>query len=605
MKNHSILGINWEQNSTAALMIDGEIVGCCSEERFSRVKNDERYPINAINYLLKKYKVKIPNKVVFISKIWAPGYILTRHYTTFTIKDYIKEQNEIWFKRIFQKKKVAQTKVFENQIDLKQFPGKQFWIKVLKKSQKTNDHVSNSQMVNFGQNIRREVVKLHLNIDEKNIEFIDHSSGHLYYAFFSKQKKMKKNLSISLDAFGDNINYNAVIFYFKKGKFVTKEVIKGGNFIIGRLYRYVTLILGLKPNEHEYKVMGLSPYANPGYFKEILNFFLSLQVVKSVRFVFKKKPRDLYFSIKSKLDGNRFDNIAGALQSYCEILITNWLNKLIKKTKIKFIYFAGGVAMNVKNNMMLTNLKSVKKLYVPPSPDDSSQAMGACYVSYVNNNNLTPKPLKTAYLGYEIKNFKVKKLLKKIDQKKFKIYKKNINEQAAILLSKGLIIARAYGKAEFGARSLGNRSILSRPDLIENKDIINQKVKNRDFWMPFAASVNSNFAKKYFLLKNDLENYKFMTNCLGTNGLGKKVLKAAIHPKDFSCRPQIVFESDNFKYFDLIKRFSKITKIGALLNTSFNIHGFPIVNSEIEAFNVFKKTNLDGLILGDYLILKK
>ena len=127
-----IIGINWEQNSTAAIMLDGKILECISEERFSRVKNDERYQKKSIDWLLKKYRINT-NQITafcFITKIWSPGYILTRHYTKFSIKDYLKEQTDIWFPRIFKKKKISQLEIFKKKIDINQFPGEKFWKKI-------------------------------------------------------------------------------------------------------------------------------------------------------------------------------------------------------------------------------------------------------------------------------------------------------------------------------------------------------------------------------------------------------------------------------------------------------------------------------------------
>ena len=125
-----ILGINWEQNSSASLMIDGKIVGCSSEERFSGIKNDERYPLQAINWLLKKYKIEKSSidEICFISTVWAPGYILTRHYTTFSIDDYVNEQNQIWFPRIYQNRSTSQMKTFDHKMIINNFQAQIFGI---------------------------------------------------------------------------------------------------------------------------------------------------------------------------------------------------------------------------------------------------------------------------------------------------------------------------------------------------------------------------------------------------------------------------------------------------------------------------------------------
>ena len=412
-------------------------------------------------------------------------------------------------------------------------------------------------------------------------------------------------MAISIDAFGDGINYRAAILKNNKNNFYYKDLIKGSNFIIGRLYRYVTLVLGLKPNEHEYKVMGIAPYTKEKYYQKILKQFFNLQDVKGIGFVNKSKFKDLYFHMKKLLDGKRFDAIAGGLQAYTEKLIKKWIKNLLLKNKIQNICLAGGVAMNVKNNLQISNINKIKNVFVPPSPDDSSQAMGACYFHCFIEKKNYPKPLKDAYLGYEINNEKVLKVLKKINKSKYTIITADINSKAAKLLNDKKIVARCYGKAEFGARSLGNRSILSHPGDPDIKKVINEKIKNRDFWMPFAATILDKYARKYLNLKGNLKNYFYMTNCANTNKNFIKKLSAAIHPYDYTCRPQILTKTINSEYYDLINKFGKISNTYALLNTSFNLHGFPLVNNEKDAFLVFKKTKLDALILGNYLIIKK
>lgn len=607
IKRNILLGINWEQNSTAALMINGKIVGCSSEERFSRIKNDERYPKNSIDWLLKSFNVakKEIDNVCFISDMWTPSYSLVRHYTQFSIEDYITEQKKIWYQKFYKKNKnVSFLKTFKNKLDLKQFPGKEFWRSKLKYYIEKSDDTSNIKIISLGKKIREEVVKIHLGIDSNKVKFIDHSSGHIYYSFFSG-KKSSKTLAISLDAFGDFINYKAVVIKKIGKKLSFKTITKGSNFIIARLYRYVTLILGLKPNEHEYKVMGMAPYAKKIYYHKILTQFFNLQDVKGMAFVNKSKFKDLYFYIKKLLDGRRFDAIAGGLQAYTEKLIEKWIKNILRKNKVQNICLAGGVAMNVKNNLQISNINKIKNVFVPPSPDDSSQAMGACYFHYFNENKTYPKPIENAYLGYEINNEKIFKILKTINKSKYTITTKNINSKAAKLLNNKKIIARCSGKAEFGARSLGNRSILSHPGDSDVKKIINEKIKNRDFWMPFAATVLDKYAKQYLHLNGNMENYFYMTNCVNTEKKSKIKLSAAIHPYDETCRPQVLTKLINSDYYDLIEQFGKISKTYALLNTSFNLHGYPLVNDEKDAVEVFRKTDLDALILGKYLIIKK
>ncbi len=607
-----ILGINWEQNSSASLMINGEIVGCASEERFSKIKNDERYPHKAINWLLKEFNVSpgLIDEVCFISSVWAPSYMLTRHYTNFSIDDYIMEQKKIWYPRIYKNKKTSHIKIFSSKIDRSQFPGSKFWKPIINYYKKKQDHVSNKLIITKGKKIRSDTIIKHLKIEEDKIKFIDHSEGHAAYAYFGSPPS-KKKLIFTIDAFGDYLNYSCRIYERKNNTYSIKKVTEGSNFIIGRLYRYVTLILGLKPNEHEYKVMGLAPYCKTKYYKDVLEIFKKFQSVNGLKFKDQQKPTDLYFAVKKLIENKRFDAIAGGLQAYSEELITKWINNCVKKTGIKDISIAGGVGLNVKANYIISKLNNIKNLHVPPSPDDASQSMGACFARYLihinkKKNLQMPKHLSNAYLGFEINKKNVFVQLKKIKKdKRFVVKYKNINKIAAKMLASGKIIGRAVGRAEFGARSLGNRSILADPSKLEIKKVINEKIKNRDFWMPFAAVVAKKYSKKYFILDNSADSYKYMTNCVDTTPLGKIKFSAAIHPYDQTCRPQIIMPNSNPDYENLINSFGKITGVYGLLNTSFNIHGYPIVNNINDAVSVFLKTNLDGLIIPNAIIIKK
>ena len=610
LKNNTkiILGINWEQNSTASLMINGEIVACSSEERFTGKKNDESYPKNAINFILKKFRIhpKSIDAVCFISKYWSPSYILVRHYTNFSIQDHINEQNDVWYPRIYKNQKKSLLKIFKKKIDLQQYPGKKYWKKKIRSFLNSSDHVSNKRIKIMGQKIRAEVLKKHMNINKNKVHFIKHSFGHAAYAYCSGSLYNKNASIMTVDAFGDFINYSYYKFFKKNKHFAYKLISEGGNCIIARMYRYSTLLLGFKPNEHEYKIMGMAPYCKEKYLEKLFNKFKTFQTVKGKNFFNKSMPKDSFFYLKKIFNGYRFDSIAGALQKYTEYLLGKWINNCISQKKYSNIGIAGGVAMNVKANLEISKSSKVSSVYVPPSPDDSSQAMGACY-GYSLKNNLITNKLKNSYLGYEISDHKVKNILKTINKKKFNIYKKNIVLRSANLLKKNKLIAICKGKAEFGARSLGNRSLVCNPKDRDNIKKINETVKNRDFWMPFAATVIDKYAKKYFLInkKTNLENYKYMTNCLDTTNLGRKNLIAATHPYDNTCRPQILHKNDNKFYYNIIEQFGKISKTYALLNTSLNTHGKPIINDEKQALKIFYETNIDALILGDFLIEKK
>ena len=597
------LGINWEQNSSVSLFSKNKLIFCSSEERFSNIKNDERFPIHVIRFLIKKYNLNKNNlyNVVYVSNQWTPSYSLTRHYTKFSHEDYIAEQEKIWYPRIFKNKNVSHLKIFKDKIDYNQFPGKNYWNKNLSSIFfKGTDNVSNTALIDLGKKIRIDVFKKLINLDDSCFHFIDHSISHHFYSYYGSKIKKDNVLSLSLDAFGDNVNYSAVLFNKINGKLEYKKLVSGNNFIIGRLYRYITLLSGLKPNEHEYKIMGLAPYCNEKYSEKLLNRFKEFQDVKKCKFVNKDYPKDLFFSIHEIIKYERFDTVASALQRYTEYLVTKWINQLVNKYNISNICCAGGVFMNVKMNMQISKIEKIDDVFIPPSPDDSSQSLGAMY--YFNQQKkFNNDHLNNAYLGLEI----IDKKIKNLNKKNYKVYHKNYLHIAAKLLMEGKIIARVKGNAEFGARALGHRSILAHPSKTGIINLINKSIKSRDFWMPFAAIIHKKYAKNYLKLNCSIDCYKYMTLCCEVTKKGSLELSNAIHPYDKTCRPQIIDRKDDKDLSELLMLFGKETGIYSLLNTSLNFHGKPLVNDVDDAIKILKKSELHGILFESFLLVKK
>ena len=607
-----VLGIMWEQNSTAALMVDGCIVASASEERFSRRKNDERYPKQAIEYVLREggVKPKELDAVAFMGHMWGPMYALTRHYSSFSVEDNLREQHEYWKPLLYEGKNPNYLSIFKDKLDLNQYPGKKIWQKVIADmhKQRGSGRAGDDTTALYFQKFRTDVAVRHLGIDPSRIHFIDHSTGHAAYAYFASPVR-DDALVVTADAWGDNIN--ATLTTVKKGTMV--RIYETNTLAVARLYRYTTLILGMKPNEHEYKVMGLAPYAKKKYYQKPLDLFRSVQKVNGIQFVFIKKPTDSYFYFLKLFEGVRFDAIAGALQEYTEEMMLAWFTNAMQKTGLRKICFAGGVAMNVKANMLINRLARVKSLHVSPTPDDASQAMGACYaymygvlIKQKKDPRTYLKPLEHAYLGPAISGEEVEKLIadKKIATR-YRVTRKATPAHVAALLAGGKIIGRAAGRSEFGARSLGNRSILADA---RNQDVvamINEKVKNRDFWMPFAPTILESHAKKYLVGYRGNKTAAYMTVGFETTPFGQKHLRAGLHPSDRTCRPQVLPKGQNPGYEALLRAFEKKTGVGGLLNTSFNLHGEPIVQTAADAWRVFELSDLDAVLLNDTLIEKK
>ncbi|MBI5221210.1 MAG: carbamoyl transferase, partial [Candidatus Magasanikbacteria bacterium] len=406
-----ILGIMWEENSTAALYIEGKIVACASEERFSREKNDERYPKRAIEYVLQMGGVKAEelDHVAFTGKMWDVVHVLTRRYSTFSIADRLREQHDYWYPLLYEKKDINYFDVFKDKLDFNQYPYE--WQNVLDFTKNVGDYSQNrASTQEFFEQFRRNLVSKHLGIPAEKVIFIDHHEAHAAYAYHSSPHNFKESyLVLTADAWGDNLN--ATISIAKEGKL--DRIASSKDFRGAQLYRYVTQILGMKPDQDEYKVMGMAPYGKPKYYEPVRDIFMNMQQVEGLDFIYKERPSDMYFYFKDKLEGQRFDNIAAGLQAYIQDIVIEWTKNAVEKTGIKKIRFAGGIAMNVKAMMEIAKNLGVE-IFVSSAPSDESTAVGSIYV--LANKLMSEKgeslekiaqPWNDSYLGPDVNDAEV------------------------------------------------------------------------------------------------------------------------------------------------------------------------------------------------------
>lgn len=596
----NILSIVWGSCATAALLVDGEVVACLSEERISRIKNDDSYPYHAIEAVLSQGSV-CPSQldlVVFAGMNFPAKDVLCHKWSRFSVYDRLREQHEYWYPKLYNGKDVNFLKVFADKIDKKQYPGD--WDKTIEYLTKGNQEDFDAFCLEF----RRQVIIKHLGIDRKKIIFTNHHFSHACYSYYGSPATNEKSLILTADGWGDNAN--ATVSMAEGGDI--RPVSLSDNFIIGRLYRYITLLLGMKPDEHEYKIMGLAAYSKPEYYRKALDVFENTMNVDGLKFGYREKPRDLYFYFKELLEGCRFDSIAGALQAYTENILVEWAGNALKATGARNIFFAGGVAMNIKAVMEMTKLPELDKIFICPTPSDESLAIGAGYAALHDicharkeNPRDYSKPLSNAYLGPKAEPAEVEAVVKNASRKGYDILEKPSPGHVARLISEKKILGRCVGRSEFGARALGNRSIIADPRDLNSVKIINEKIKCRDFWMPFAPSILEEKADDYLVNPKNLEA-PYMTIAFNTKPKAWGDIKAALHQYDLTVRPQIVSKQHNPEYHELIYSFHNMTGVGGVLNTSFNIHGEPIVQTPDDAFVVFEKTGLDALLLDGYLI---
>jgi carbamoyltransferase len=584
-----ILGIHDGHNSGCSIFVNGINKCTLSEEKITRKKNEYGFPEFSIREALKFCKLK-KNQIDFVAvstKFLPPKYFFVKRNTTFKIDDYLKEQNEYWYPRLYKNKKVKYLDIFKN--------------KILKKNLYSKKFIKNEDDVMGMQEARKDLISEFLNISKKKVNFYDHHKCHAYYGYFGSSFNQKKKVAIvTADGGGDNCN--ASIWIAKNGEI--KNIYKTNIGNIGRIYRYFTLLLGMKPTEHEFKVMGMAGYGstNTDYYKTPLKILTDTLNIKNTKFYYKKNIKDHFFYFKNKLGHFRFDTLSFVVQKFTEDLLSKWFLNISKKYNVNDFVFSGGVAQNIKATKKILELKSVNSLFIPPGPGDESLSIGACYIM-LHNLKVKKKNIQNISNPYLGKKFEKNELDFIFEDKKLKVEKTNSKKLAKILSSGNVIARYSSDNFEFGPRALGNRSIIADPRNQDTINVINKKIKVRDFWMPFAPSILEEDMDKYIINPKKQKPY-FMTMGFDTTSLGKKKLNAACHPFDKTARPQLVSKRYNSKYYDLIKEFKKITGLGAILNTSFNLHGEPIVYSPKDAIRTFKNSGLEYLNIDNLLIRK-
>ena len=587
-----VLGVNDGHNSSASLIIDGKLTCSIAEERLSREKNHFGFPSKAIKCVLEYSGVssKDIDKIAMSSKHFIPAYYYVSRNSKITIKDYWKEQTDYWYPKLFENKNPKYLEVLSHRVNKEEFPYDESLIK--------NESDTEGMWL-----ARVKHLSETLGVDPKIISHHDHHMCHAYYGYITCKLRNEPLLVYTMDGFGDGAN--GTVSIGEPGQ-PLKEISRSSNCNIGRMYRYATLLLGMRPAEHEYKLMGLAAYNSHKYGAEAYQVYADTLQVDGLGFKYKNKIKDHFFYFKDKLEGQRFDAIAYGIQKRCEELLTEWISNGINKTGIGNIVMSGGVAQNIKANKIISELDKLNSLFVPPGPGDESISIGAAYLESIKQGTQINKinSASTGYFGPSFSDDLIQKVINKMVPKNYSIQKASY-EKTAHLLADGDVVARfGDGRMEFGARALGNRSILADPRKLDVIHHINKLVKMRDFWMPFAPSIIAERENDYINNPKKIDA-RFMAVGFDSTPLAKEHIPAGLHPFDKTARPQIVHKSDNPSYHSLIKAFEKITGVGALMNTSFNIHGEPIVGTPEDAVDTFLRCGLHHLLIGSWLVSKK
>ena len=349
---------------------------------------------------------------------------------------------------------------------------------------------------------------------------------------------------------------------------------------LGEIYAVTTHLLGFMPLEHEYKLMGMAPYAGRQYAEEVAHIYLSYLGFDESGLRFQRRVPEPMSRIGPRLQGDlsrlRFDSICAGLQLFTENMLARWVRACIDKTGVGRVLAAGGVFMNVKANKTISELNETEAFEAFPSAGDESLPFGSCYLA-ARERGLEIQRLQHCYLGNDLTAEECRAAAEEVAGQVEIEKPPNMARRVAELLAAGEIVARAAGPMEFGARALGNRSILADPLNQDVVRVINRMIKKRDFWMPFAPVAMRAESGRYFGNPKDLPSPYMMNTFDSTD---KRVeFMAAVHNADLSARPQLLEEGQNPEYEAILEHFGEISGRHVLLNTSFNLHGSPVVCS--------------------------
>ncbi|MBI4009980.1 MAG: carbamoyltransferase [Candidatus Aenigmarchaeota archaeon] len=572
----TILGISCHYHDAAASLIkDGRIIAAVAEERFTRKKHDFGFPENAINFCLKTAGITSNNLdyVVFHEKPFVKfeRLMMTILGTYPQSSTVFRESMLSWLKD-------------------------KLWVK----------------------NTIAEKLRLK---NTNKILFSDHHLSHAASAFLCSP--FNESAIITADAVGEWTT--ATIGYGKNNKInLLKELRFPHSF--GLLYSAITAFLGFEVNEGEYKVMGLAPFGKPKHKDKIYklinlcedgSFSLNMKYFiyhRSIDKMFSKKFEQLFGKPCPPEDREKiipyYADIAASMQEVFEEMLIKTANHAYELTKIKNLCFAGGVALNSKANYRILNETPFEDLFIQPAAGDDGGSLGAALFVYYslleNSRDPTNSVLKNAYFGQEYTEKEIKDFLdsNKLKYQYFENEGEFLDEVVKHLLNQE-VVGWFQGRFEWGPRALGNRSIIADPRNPEMKDVVNNKIKFREPFRPFAPSVLAEKAHDFFELPDVKDFYpiRFMVYVTPVKKNKQNIIPAVTHV-DGTGRLQSVFKEDNPRYYSLIEKFEKKTGVPIILNTSFNLKGEPIVNTPQNAYDTFMRSGMDALVLEKFIITK-
>ena len=563
------LGIScYYHDSAAALLKDGHVVAAVEEERFSRKKFDDDFPHKSIEWCLEESNIT-PDQINSVAFYDKPILKFER-----LLDNYIA---------------VAPRGLYSFLDVIPKWIHKRLWIK--------ND------------------IKKALKGFRGEIIFPEHHMSHAAHAFYTSP--FEESAILTIDGVGE---WSTTSYGYAKNNSIKITNDLRWPHSLGLFYSAFTYFLGFKVNEGEYKLMGLSSYGKPLYYDLIMDNLIDVKDDGSIHLnmeyfaftydrVMTNKKFSKLFDIEPKSKNEKilqihFD-IGASAQKVLEDIILKMVNHIYTKTKMKNLCIGGGVALNGVANYKILSEGPFENIHIPPSPGDAGSAVGAAqylyFIHHKNSKNLFNNAQlikENAYVGPSYTNKDIKSFL---DSKNI-LYdffdEPVLLQKTAQLIADGNVVGWYQGKMEWGPRALGNRSILADPRCADMKDILNAKIKHRESFRPFAPSILEEYVSEYFEIDTP-SPYMLMVAPV------KKSEKIpAVTHVDGTSRVQTVSKESNPLYYNLINEFYKITGVPVIINTSMNVMGEPIVNIPEQAYQMIVKTDMDFLVMGNYLLEK-
>jgi carbamoyltransferase len=558
------IGIScYYHDSSVCLIKDGKVILAVEEERFSGIKHDSSFPEKSIKWIIEESRFSFEEieEVCFYEKPLVKTHrVVTNCLKNFQIKDAFK-----------------------------------FGVKGIK------------QYFNL-------VRKLKWMFSKAQIKFTSHHDSHIGYSYLTSP--YRESAILSIDGVGE---WDTTVLAHGKGNdWETLETTKFPHSL-GMLYSTFTAFLGFKPNEGEYKVMGLAPYGNPKTFshkfREIIypskkgGYTLNMKMFqydKSDEVMFTSELSN-HLGILPRLPEEEITqehkDLAAAVQFIYEMYFFRLLKDLHRRTKCDNLVLGGGCAYNGTANGKISKKTGFKNVWIPNAPSDAGSSIGACLISYYNSTHPHRIDNTNPYLGPKYLSDVVKKELQNYNKKL--IYNKLADDEiisvVANAISNGKVVAWFEGRLEFGARALGHRSILADPTNGEMKGRINKIVKKREGFRPFAPIVKREDVSTYFEWDKSVP---YMNQIVGVKREFRDMLPAITHV-DGTARIQTLNREDCVRIYDLLTELEKQNEYPIVLNTSFNIKDQTMIRDPKTAIDTFLDIGLDMLVIEDYVITKK